>query len=85
MAEQTVKCKICGKPYVFHAHYAGDQSACPSCRAKTGSTGGTTVKCPICGKPYAFFSHYAGDQSACPECRSEARGGGDGAWGAARS
>jgi len=33
VTEQTVKCHICGKPYVFMAFYAGDQSACPSCRA----------------------------------------------------
>lgn len=32
--EQTVKCPICGKPYVTFSHYAGDQSACPDCRAK---------------------------------------------------
>lgn len=31
---QTVKCPICGEPYVFYSHYAGDQSACPECRAK---------------------------------------------------
>ena len=30
--EQTVKCKICGKPYKFYMFYAGDQSACPACR-----------------------------------------------------
>ena len=30
--EKTVKCPICGKPYVFMAFYAGDQSACPKCR-----------------------------------------------------
>ena len=30
--EQTVTCKICGKPDVFMGHYAGDQSACPKCR-----------------------------------------------------
>lgn len=30
---QTIACRICGKPYVFYAFYAGDQSACPSCRA----------------------------------------------------
>ena len=34
MSEQTVQCKICGKPYVFHMHYAGDQSACPGCRER---------------------------------------------------
>lgn len=33
MSEQTVKCPICGKPYVVQMFYAGDQSACPSCRA----------------------------------------------------
>ena len=32
--EQTIKCPICGKPYVFMPFYAGDQSACPECRAK---------------------------------------------------
>lgn len=32
--EQTVKCPICGDPYVFYSHYAGDQSACGKCRAK---------------------------------------------------
>lgn len=32
--EQTLKCQICGKPYVFYAHMAGDQSACPKCRAE---------------------------------------------------
>jgi ribosomal protein S27E len=34
MPEQTVKCPICGEPYVFYSHYAGDQSACPACRTK---------------------------------------------------
>lgn len=34
LMEQTVKCKICGKPYVFYGHLAGDQSACPKCRAQ---------------------------------------------------
>ncbi len=29
--EKTIKCNICGKPYVFHPYYAGDQSACPKC------------------------------------------------------
>lgn len=28
---KTVKCPICGKPYVFMPFYAGDQSACPAC------------------------------------------------------
>ena len=32
--EKTVKCPICGEPYVFMPFYAGDQSACPKCRAK---------------------------------------------------
>lgn len=35
--EQTVKCPICGKPYVFYMYYAGDQSACPSCRKEARS------------------------------------------------
>lgn len=34
MSEQTVKCPICARPYVVYMHYAGDQSACPSCRQK---------------------------------------------------
>ncbi len=29
--EQTVKCKICGRPYVVMDMYAGDQSACGTC------------------------------------------------------
>jgi hypothetical protein len=32
--EQTISCKICGRPYVFMPYYAGDQSACPKCRTK---------------------------------------------------
>ncbi len=35
----TVKCQICGDPYVFYAYYAGDQSACPNCRAKAREKG----------------------------------------------
>lgn len=34
MTEQTVKCPICGRPYKVYSHYAGDQSACSSCRAE---------------------------------------------------
>lgn len=30
--EQTIKCPICGRPYKVYDGYAGDQSACPSCR-----------------------------------------------------
>ena len=37
MSEQTVKCPICGKPYVFYSHYGADQSACPACRAEARS------------------------------------------------
>lgn len=32
MMEKTVKCSICGKPYVFMPYYDSDQSACPKCR-----------------------------------------------------
>lgn len=32
--ERTVKCPICGEPYVFYPFFAGDQSACRSCREK---------------------------------------------------
>jgi recombinational DNA repair protein (RecF pathway) len=31
MSQQTVKCRICGKPYHVYMYYSGDQSACPSC------------------------------------------------------
>ncbi len=34
MTEQTVKCPICGRPYVIYPCYSGDQSACPKCRAE---------------------------------------------------
>lgn len=30
----TIKCPICGRPYKWFAHFAGDQSACPACRAE---------------------------------------------------
>jgi hypothetical protein len=33
-SEQTVKCPICGRPYVTYSHYAGDRSACPECRSE---------------------------------------------------
>jgi endogenous inhibitor of DNA gyrase (YacG/DUF329 family) len=33
MTEKTVKCPLCGKPYKIYGMYAGDQSACPQCRA----------------------------------------------------
>lgn len=72
-SEQTIKCPICGEPYLFFNYYCGDQSACPICREKTGSTGGKTVRCSICGEPYEVFMHYAGDQSACENCRAKAR------------
>ncbi len=71
--ESTVKCPVCGEPYVFYSHYAGDQLVCPDCVGKTGDPNGQTSKCPICGKPYKFYSHYAGDQSACGECCAKAR------------
>lgn len=32
--EKTVKCPLCGEPYMIYMYYAGDQSACPSCRQK---------------------------------------------------
>lgn len=34
MSDQTVKCPICSQPYTVYMFSAGDQSACPSCRAK---------------------------------------------------
>ncbi len=34
MTEKTIKCSVCGDPYVFYAYYVGDQSACPKCREK---------------------------------------------------
>ncbi len=36
MTTWTVKCPICGKPYKVYDMYAGDQSACPKCRAEAG-------------------------------------------------
>ena len=32
MNNKTIKCPICGKPYVIFTFYANDQSACPECR-----------------------------------------------------
>ena len=32
MEGKTVKCPVCGKPYVVHPYVVGDQSACPKCR-----------------------------------------------------
>lgn len=34
MGPKTIKCPICGQPYHFYSHYAGDQSACNDCRVK---------------------------------------------------
>jgi len=34
MMQQTIKCTICGEPYIFYAYSAADQSACPKCIAK---------------------------------------------------
>ena len=34
MTSWTLKCPICGEPYTTYDMYAGDQSACPACRAK---------------------------------------------------
>lgn len=39
MTESTVKCRICGEPYKVYAYYAGDQSACPPCRARAEANG----------------------------------------------
>lgn len=33
MSETTKRCPICKQPYAILSHYAGDQSACPECRA----------------------------------------------------
>lgn len=75
MDETVVQCPICGDPYVFMSHYAGDQSACGSCRNKAGGIDGQTIACPICNQPYKFYSHYVGDQSVCGDCRMKAHGG----------
>ena len=40
---QVVKCNICGKPYRFFAFYAGDQSACPACRAEADRNSGVVI------------------------------------------
>lgn len=34
MSERTIKCGICGKPYVVYMFHAGDQSTCPTCRSE---------------------------------------------------
>ena len=39
--EKTVKCSICGEPYKIYPNMAGDQSACPSCRAKADKNMGS--------------------------------------------
>lgn len=36
---QTLKCRFCGKLYVFYEYFAGDQSCCPECRAKAKGGG----------------------------------------------
>lgn len=45
--EQTLKCPICGEPYVAYSHYAGDQSACGKCRQK--ARGKTTCEVNVNG------------------------------------
>lgn len=32
--QQTLKCNICDRPYVFYPYSAADQSACPACVAE---------------------------------------------------
>lgn len=32
MAQQIVKCKVCGAPYEFYSMTVADQSVCPDCR-----------------------------------------------------
>lgn len=32
MLDRTMRCPICGMPYVFYSFYAGDQSACRRCK-----------------------------------------------------
>jgi len=34
LTERTLKCPICGNPYVVYAYYVGDQSACDECKSK---------------------------------------------------
>lgn len=43
MDQQTISCPICGEPYVFYVYYAGDQSACPECRAKARKKNNATT------------------------------------------
>ena len=43
LTEQTVKCPICGEPYIFYAFSAADQSACPRCVAKARENQGEWV------------------------------------------
>lgn len=54
MTERTVACPICGDPYVIYDMYAGDQSACPMCRAEARGyqwTGSEWVRNTIGTKP----------------------------------
>lgn len=61
-SELTVKCPICGAPYKAYSHYAGDQSACPDCRARAR---GRTVVTPSTS-PEVTYGYYA-----CDKCLSQ--------------
>ena len=61
-SEMTVKCPICGAPYKAYSHYAGDQSACPDCRARAR---GRTVVTPSTS-PEVTYGYYA-----CDKCLSQ--------------
>lgn len=42
--EQTIQCPICKQPYKVYSHYAGDQTACPSCRRKADRNSGGRIE-----------------------------------------
>lgn len=46
LSEQTVKCKICGRPYKTYAYFAGDQSACSRCVREAESNRSNDVRIP---------------------------------------
>ena len=68
-SEMAVKCPICGSPYRPYSHYAGDQSACPDCRARAR---GRTVD-TLSTSPEVTYGYYACDK--CLSQREFIRGG----------
>ena len=69
--ERTVKCPICGKPYVFYPYYSGDQSACPKCReeARQNKPDYKMGKIEEVKKILAKFGFYIEDKVAQQICQ----------------